>query len=91
MEESDVDYVSLPFTPSTTPRLSMVPPPGYIPGGGGLCPPQSAENNPEICVTNATGDEIKFVFGSAAATAAASLTGSCQVLQPEMAEPMDHS
>ena len=53
MEDSDVDYVSLPFTPSTTPRPSMAP-----------CP-QSAENNPEICVTNVTGDEIKFVFGSA--------------------------
>jgi len=93
MEDSDVDYVSLPFTPSTTPRPSMAPP-----------PPQSLENNPEICVTNVTGDEIKFVFGGApGAVPPPSVTGnhqiqpeimatgSHQIQQPEMAEPMDHS
>lgn len=82
MEESDVDYVSLPFTPSTTPRPSMAPP---TPG-----PPQNTENNPEICVTNVN-DEIKFVFGGAlSAVVAPSVVGSNQI-QPEMAEPMDHS
>ena len=76
MEDSDVDYVSLPFTPSTTPRPSMAP-----------CP-QSAENNPEICVTNVTGDEIKFVFGSAGSNPA-HVTETNQIQQA--AEPMDHS
>ena len=86
MEDSDVDYVSLPFTPSTTPRPSMAPP-----------PPQSLENNPEICVTNVTGDEIKFVFGGAPGSIPGALpsplvAGSHQIIpEMEMAEPMDHS
>ena len=53
-------------------------------------PPQNTENNPEICVTNVN-DEIKFVFGGAlSAVVAPSVVGSNQI-QPEMAEPMDHS
>ena len=64
MEDTEVDYMSLPFTPaSLTPRPSV-----------------AIENNPEICVTNVTGDEIKFVFGSAGSNPPKSEV-----------EPMDHS
>lgn len=68
MEDSEVDYMSLPFTPSTTPRPSVT---------------FSDCNNPEICVTNVTGDEIKFVFGSTP-------TQPVVAEQPQV-EPMDHS
>ena len=60
-------------------------------------PPQSLENNPEICVTNVTGDEIKFVFGGAPGSIPGALpsplvAGGHQIIpEMEMAEPMDHS
>lgn len=47
MEDSEVDYMSLPYTPLMASAASG-----------------DSFNNPEICVTNVTGDEIKFVFGS---------------------------
>lgn len=62
MEDTEVDYMSLPYTPLMT-SASMI---------------GDSYNNPEICVTNVTGDEIKFVFGAAASMAAST-------------EPMDHS
>jgi hypothetical protein len=66
-EDNEVDYISLPFTPAST-AASMI---------------ADSYNNPEICVTNVTGDEIKYVFGTAAAAVSApGLT---------TAEPMDHS
>ena len=83
LEETEIDYMSLPFTPSTTPRPSVTFSDAY--------------NNPEICVTNVTGDEIKFVFGTAVSSSAATspslLTTSMAASSPAVsaAEPMDHS
>jgi hypothetical protein len=83
MEDSDVDYVSLPFTPTaTSPRPSLVPKgPQQLP-----TVVYPVETHPEICVTNVTGDEVKFVFGSDIAPPA--LVSSEALIQEE---PMDHS
>ena len=83
-EETEIDYDL--FTPSCTPRPSPRPSVTF----------SDTYNNPEICVTNVTGDEIKFVFGAAGATAGGSpglLTTAPQPpqIQPPTAEPMEHS
>ena len=75
MEDSDVDYMTLPYTPDTG---SITPRPSLLPAGLSI----DSACNPEICVTNATGDEIKFVFGQQ--------LQNQQVLS-EAVEPMDHS
>lgn len=76
MEDSDVDYMSLPLTPSTTPRPSVT-----------FASVGADTNNPEICVTNVTGDEIKFVFGSTTPLPPPPMSTA---EQPQV-EPMDHT
>ena len=77
-EETEIDYDL--FTASCTPRPSPRPSVTF----------SDTYNNPEICVTNVTGDEIKFVFGASGPPGL--LTTAPPVQSPTVSsEPMDHS
>ena len=94
MEDTEVDYISLPYVPMSPTSA----PPISFPATN-----TAPSDHPEICVTNVTGDQIKFVFGTAATVA------NCSNLDPNHlppqhqqqqhyrhhqqseAEPMDHS
>jgi len=78
MEDTEVDYISLvPYTPMS-PIPTSAPPTGV---------PFPNSDHPEICVTNVTGDEIKFVFGAAAESA----LNNSDPNRLGISEPMDHS
>ncbi len=86
--DTDVDYMSLPmplsaFAASSAAAASMFSDP---------------LNHPEICVTNVTGDEIKYVFGQTGSSSSPPPTGSAgsatnfgTAAGVRTAEPMDHT
>ena len=77
MEDTEVDYISLPYVPMSPTSAPPVPSFANI-------------EHPEICVTNVTGDQIKFVFGGNVGNVP-SANSNNETLDPEASEPMDHS